>query len=208
MNNLKQKLLRLYFKEEILCEKFRLTPLRRFISSIGLDYTKLDKKQMHKFARSKRYKQYKTLLRIKKIADEHTDVKEQVILEHYKILSNIEETKSDAEIIKLLRILEEIYIIEDKFSLSSSGKFGATRGRYSTAKERMGVLKKKAIDVLNKGGEVSSSRGTIQFIGKGNIGKKAKKLLGANKIIFKMRIPAKTGLKYHHQTFKTPKGIL
>jgi hypothetical protein len=56
-----------YFKEEAR----RLTPLRKYIRYIGLDWTKMNEKQIDKIARTQAYKQFKGLRKIKKTIDKN-----------------------------------------------------------------------------------------------------------------------------------------
>lgn len=65
--SLEKKLLRKYFSEEMVEEilESRMTPLRKYITSIGMDWSKLSAENIKKIADSQAYKQFRKLNTIK-----------------------------------------------------------------------------------------------------------------------------------------------
>nr|QMP83722.1 MAG: hypothetical protein [Caudoviricetes sp.] len=71
----KNRLLEKYNLNE---DKLRLTPLRRYINFIGLDWSKMSTQQIDKIARMQAYKQFKGLRKIKKIINKNAEASDNV----------------------------------------------------------------------------------------------------------------------------------
>ena len=212
MNTLKEKLLSSYFKEDFLSEDYfheteRLSPLRRFIYTLGLDYKDLNKKQLYKWSRTKRYRNFKKMRKIKRIADE-ANLDDSFIYDNIEVL--LKEFKLDDddtlitadEVISILPILEGYKISQLKgrsYGATKAHQFGA-RGKYRTKQQRSTEMRHRILKTINSGGIVSSGEGGILFKG---TGKKAKKPLGTGKMLFLTRVPSKKGgMKYHRKIYK------
>ena len=199
---LKQKLIEKYLLKqhtESYLQEARATPLRKFIASIGLDYTKLNPKQMRKWAMSKRYKDYKAMGKIKRIAAE-ANVQETIILENYNFfLSNFYiDEQNDYEITKE-EVISFIKIFEAIPKIKIFRYKSAKRGPYKNKMERMANLKQVALNAINRGGIISSGEGDVIY-------KKAKKVrtaLGSDKMMIRQKFITKSGTPiYHHKAYK------
>lgn len=201
---LKEKLLSKYFISEEISEESKLTPLRKFVDSIGLDWTKMNRKQMTRWSNTKRYKDYFALMKIKKLADA-SNIKESFVFDNYQFfISNFaldiqketEITKEEA--ISFIQIMEAISPPKVKFYK------GGKRGHYKSLEQRKQTLKNRVLSTVNTGGVVSSGEGQILFAGTGKRGKHAKKTLGANRILLKTKVRTPTGMRYHRKVYQTP----
>lgn len=178
-------------------QRGKATPLRNFIASIGLDYRDLTRKQIDRWADTKRYKDYKKGLKIKKIADE-ANVEENFIIENYRVFidnfidnGNEEEIDSE-EVLSFLSILEAVKI------KTYSQKHIGGRGHYSSKQEREARMKRNIIDAINSGAIIDRGEGDPLFAS----GHRAFKSLGSNKVMIKRKRPSKSGIKFHRKTYK------
>jgi len=202
MRSLKEKILSSYFKDEYLFEA-RLTPLRRFITSIGLDYTHLTRKQLYKWARSKRYQMFKKLLKIKRIADE-ANVDELLIynnielfLKEFYLDDSTDNLITEEEVVSFISLMEKIKQID--FMAKKAHQFGK-RGSYKSKAERQEVMRNRTLQTINTGGMVTSGESNILY---GVTAKKRRaRALGTGKMMFLKRVPGSTGMKYHRKTYK------
>lgn len=209
-NSLKEKLLTRYFQNELF-ESERMTPLKRFIDSLGLDHNTLTLKQKRKWASTKRYKDFVSLRKIKKIADE-ANVKESFIFNNINIFLERFETDetenliSESEVLSFLETVEYIHLTEKNkrvLSAPTTKVFRSGRGHYSSAEERKRKIKNMALDLINQGGEVSTSPGTVMVSSKKAL--HALKPLGQNKIILMKKVSTPKGIRFHRKIYKTPK---
>lgn len=204
MYSLKEKLLQSYYKDSFFTEhtiaelRGKRTALRKFISSIGLDYRQLTRKQVNKWADTKRYKDFKKGLKIKKIADE-ANVEEGFILENYNVfienfIDNGNEQEIDSEeVLCFLSILEGLA----KIKTYTQKRIGR-RGGYSSKQEREARMKNTIINAVNAGAIIDRGEGDPLFAS----GRRAFKALGSNKVMIKRKKPSKSGLKFHRKTYK------
>lgn len=204
---LKEKLLSEYLNYDFVFED-KSTPLRRFVDSIGLDHTKMNRKQMDKWARTKRYKEFFGLMKIKRIADE-ANIKESVIFYNLDLfLSNFEPnlseetTITEEETLNFLKILEVAMTPPPVKLYSKTGK----RGKYKSLSQRKSILKQHILNTVNKGGSVSLGGG-ILFAGTGKHSKHAKKALTKGRVLLKKRVRTPIGMRYHRKVYQTPKGF-
>jgi len=207
--SLKHKLLKKYFAEEFIIEYERLTPLRRFIYSLGLDYKDLSRKKIYKWARTKQYKDFFKLYKIKKIVDK-ANVDESFVYENLEyIMDNF--IPSEDQHITEFDVDNFKTILEIVYSRSNYPKTGYEpvikhsynrhhmRGRYRTAQQRQAIVKQNVLHTVNTGGTVSRGESDIQF----KSGKKQQLASGQNKVILRKRIPSRTGgLRYHRKTIR------
>lgn len=82
MSRFKQRLYSVYLNNSLLEGEYKKTPLRRFVFSIGLDWQKLDRKKYLNIAKTKRFKDWKKLDKIEKIATEANSKKTNESLDH------------------------------------------------------------------------------------------------------------------------------
>ena len=207
MSTFKEKLIRSYMKESMFFEyttqelKAKQTPLRNFIRSIGLDHKDLTRKQMLKWANTKRYKDFKKLAKIKRMADE-ANVQETVILENFWLFIENFDLDDNDEIISEKEALNFIYILEAIPKIKIYRYHSAKRGPYKSAAEREKARKELQTAAVNRGGIVSGGEGDIIFKG----GKKHyHRALGANKLMIRSfaGTSKKTGApKYRRKTYK------
>lgn len=202
MRSLKEKLLRSYYNAQLLeytvkQQRGKATALRQFIASIGLDYRDLTRKQIDRWADTKRYKDFKKVMKIKKISDE-ANVEENFILENYNFflenfVDNGQEEVDSAEMLNFLQILENI-VKAKIYRQKRAGK----RGSYRTKQERESRLKGEITGAVNAGAIIDRGEGDPLFAS----GHRAFRALGSNKVMIKRKKSSKSGLKFHKKTYK------
>jgi hypothetical protein len=207
--SLKEKLISHYVNVDLL-EGHRMTPLRKFVDSLGLDHENLTRKQMRKWASTKRYRDYFALAKIKKIADA-ANVSESYILENYDFfISNFDVDLSSEYTITAEEALSFLSIVEAMRSKAPRVKaakiFRYTkhqkRGSYQSLEQRKLGLKKKIASVLGSGGLVSDAPGQIIF--SGGKGKHSKRALGSNRLLLKTKVRTPEGMRYHRKVVQVP----
>lgn len=202
MRSLKEKLLQSYYNDYLLeytikQQRGKATALRQFIASIGLDYRDLTRKQIDRWADTKRYKDFKKGLKIKRIADE-ANVEESFIVENYNFFienfvdNGREEEIDSEEVLSFLSILEAA-----KIKTYSQRHIGKKRS-YRTKQEREADLKSQIIGAVNTGAIIDRGEGDPMFAS----GKRAFKSLGSGKVMIKRKSSSKSGLKFHRKTYK------
>nr|QMP82878.1 MAG: hypothetical protein [Caudoviricetes sp.] len=111
---------RLLEKYNLVEDRPRSTPLRKYIRYIGMDWTEMNRKQIDKIARTQAYKQYKGLRKIKKIID-----KNQADLEEAKNIKPMDyEFSQPAHATKkqvIVDLINKGYSSHYKMSKSKSG---------------------------------------------------------------------------------------
>ena len=213
--SLKEKLIHEYIDYDL--KKHKLTPLRLFIRSIGLDYNKMPRKKLIKWSSTKRYKDFFALHKIKKIADE-ANIKECIILDNYEIFINNfklnldeEFTITESEVLSFIDILEYVAnttppkpkVVKLKPPKILRYTKHQKRGKYKSKGQRLSALKKTTLSVLGSGGLVSGAEGQVIF--SGGKGKHSKRTLGSNRILIKKKVRTPTGMRYHRKVYQTPK---
>lgn len=199
--SIKHKLIKKYFHDDFIPESARLTPLRRFLYTIGFDYKDLTRSEVDKWARTKRFKDFFKLYKIKKIADKaHVD--EEIVFNNLEIfLSKLEIIEEEQIYLKeeqdFQQILEYVAPTISKGFIRKTRKVGK-RGKYKHLPQRQQFIKKQILQTLNTGGEVSTGESQIRF----RSGKKMNNVAGRNKVILKKRIPNKN-LSYRRSTIRT-----
>lgn len=215
MKSIRNKLLSLYLSDNIQessninpLKKYKQTALRQFINSIGLDWKVLNGKQKRKWADTKRYKDFKKMMKIKKIADE-SDIRETFILEHYTtFIQNFkdfgdETVINEQEVLSFFQILnhiEESYLVERTQNIKIyRQKTYKNRGKYRNKSQRAQLLKSIASSAVNRGAIISGGESDILFKG----GRKhAQRALGSGKLMIKRKVGSPSGLKYHRKSFR------
>lgn len=177
MYSIKEQLLSCYLNS--IEESDKITPLRSFIDSIGLDWRKMNRKQLMRWSTTKRYKDYFALNKIKKIAD--------------TAHSTNEESISFSQLMEKVKLPPSVKVIKPG------------RGHYKSIEQRKRIYKSKIMDVINSGGAVSGAGGEILFAGTGR-GKQTKKALGGNRVILKKKVRTPTGMRYHRKVLVRPGG--
>lgn len=214
MKSIKHKLLSLYLLDTLQeserinpLKKYKQTALRQFINSIGLDWKVLNGKQKIKWANTKRYKDFKKLMKIKKIADE-ANIEETFIFEHYNTfmqdfidcgddsIINEEEVLSFLEILKNI---EESYLLESVSRIKIyRQKMYKNRGSYRNKSQRTQAMRAMASSAINRGASISTGEGDVMFRG----GKRhAQRALGSGKIMIKRKVKSSPGFS-HRKTFR------
>lgn len=202
MRSLKEKLLQSYYNSYLLEytvreQRGKSTALRQFLASIGLDYRDLTRKQIYRWADTKRYNDFKKGLKIKRIADE-ANVEESFILENYKFfIENFVDNGSEEEI-DSEEVLSFLSILEAAKIKTYAQKHIGGRGHYSSKQEREARMKNDIIDAVNSGAIIDRGEGDPLFAS----GQRAFKSLGSNKVMIKRKRPSKSGLKFHRKTYK------
>lgn len=137
--------------DEIIDESKRITSLRNFVSTIGLDWTKLNRKQMEKIARTRQYKQWAGLRKLKKMEDETLKESDRPFSIH--------------------RVHKPHVRPKETSSLDTGQVRKSLPGRAPVTS-----YKQLATSVINKGGTVTRSAGSITYKGrKGKFAYKATK---------------------------------
>ncbi len=213
--SLKEKLLLNYIENDYIEEEQRYTPLRRFVDSLGLDHTKLTRKQMRKWSSTKRYKNFLALRKIKRIADE-ANVKENVIsTNQYHFISGFysediySDIISEEEVISFLAALDNLNEGRIKISRprSLSLKPRRPRGKYKSLAQRKSAVQSAATQIINKGGTVSYGASGPLYAGKSKHTIHSTKALGANQLALRSKRPysSKYGFKLHRNVIDLPR---
>jgi hypothetical protein len=178
-------------------EKQILTPLRRFINSIGLDYTKLTLRQMRKWSSTKRYKDYLALRKIKRMADEaHVSeelvemVQEELLVDFYFddiFLSVITENEVYSVICQLHHLREGSY-------------HSYKRGKYKTLEQRKKLFKDMVTSALYAG----SHEATIGHAMFKSMGKHTALALQKGRSMLLKRREKPEGTVYHRKVYRLP----
>lgn len=206
---LKEKLLSKYYNGYHIDED-RMTPLRRFVDSLGLDHKEMTRKQMDKWARTKRYKNFFRLMKIKRIADE-ANVSESVIFSNLDVfLSQFEVNMLEESIITEEEVLCFLAILEaiNRPPRPPEIKIykGRKRGKYKSLTQRKDILKNIILNTVGSGGISSLGAGGVMFAGTGGRGIHTKKSVGSNRLMVKRRIKTSTGSRFHRKVYQPPKG--
>lgn len=179
--------------EEIILEE-KYTALRRFINSIGLDYHKLTLKQIRKIASTRRYKIFLALRKIKHIADEAHEIKEDIEYYIHDILCNFPMDDIHSNIITEKEVNAVV------LSIPKMQPNVHRRGKYKTLEQRRKKFKVHVLNNLYAGHRVSGE-GQVMFAGSGRHTKLA---LRKNRVMILKRRSQNGVVKFHRNVVKIP----
>lgn len=198
--SLLHKLNETYFNDELNEAHKKLTPLRRFILSIGLDFNKLTNKQMRKWSSTKRYKTYLKLYKLKKLADftnKEKEVNENLEFFFENFICQDEEIINENDTLSFLQVLEA-YRLKVPAPKIYKLKVGG-RGKYKSLQQRKSNLQQNVISAVQSGAIVSDAPGTSIYSGLYKHSKHGTKALGQNKVVIKRKITTPTSIRYHRK---------
>jgi hypothetical protein len=207
--SLVHKLNETYFNDELNEATKKLTPLRRFVLSIGLDFNKLTNKQMRKWSSTKRYKTYLKLYKLKKLADftnKQKEVTENLEFFFENFICQDEEIINENDALSFLQVLEAYRLKVPTpriYKLHVGGRGGnkdLTRPyHYKKLAQRKQELQQNVIKAVQSGAIVSDAPGTSIYSGLYKHSKHGTKSLGQNKVVIKRKISTPNSIRYHRK---------
>ena len=194
------KLLECYFRDELNEAVKKLTPLRRFVLSIGLDFNKLSNKQMRKWSSTKRYKSFLKMYKLKKIADytnKEKEVNEDLSFFYDNFECSDEEIITESDALSFLSVMEAYRLKVPKPKIYKLNVGG--RGKYKSLEKRKTSLQQNVIHAVQSGGIVSDAPGSSIYSGLYKHSKHGTRALGQNKVIIKRKVTTPTSIRYHRK---------
>lgn len=194
------KLLEFYFRDDLSEAVKKLTPLRRFVLSIGLDFNKLSNKQMRKWSSTKRYKSFLKMYKLKKIADyanKEKEVNEDLSFFYDNFECSDEEIITESDALSFLSVMEAYRLKVPKPKIYRLHVGG--RGKYKSLEKRKTSLQQNVIHAVQSGGIVSDVPGSSIYSGLYKHSKHGTRALGQNKVIIKRKVTTPTSIRYHRK---------